>query len=457
MKCVLILMCVALYRCTLIQFQSGTIISQDSTLSAGSTTIHLIVKIEQLTNRTDYSYFRPCSYINLFHVDLAQASILNSTRVLDQFNALCKMFSKLKRLNTKLKDSFENKIAIAQATIRMLSDVDHDEVLPQSDASPREKRGVFSSLRYIFNIGSYKMQAKLQTVVQDLQEDQVTTQGELLGLKFVVAHESEKIKHLQRAAMEVTKILDDISKYSNNLADDYNARTVLQHYTNSMFFDLMTAGILTNELLQEVNSIVNDRVHAFSLLRKHYLPPTLISPMDLKILLDKMVAEITETHQFLTLKNDNIYEYYGMNNVYSYVEEDNLYVQIPVLLKMYHQEFQVFKLQPFPIPMLNQPDKLMQFAHKPFVAINKEEGTFFTMSKTWRQDLQCKGEYNVYCDNILTEYYMAGSKSCEVAIVSNETINMKQNCKIGLLDRTAVSPKIHRILDNKVLIVNQSC
>ena len=45
-----------------------------------------------------------------------------------------------------------------------------------------------------------------------------------------------------------------------------------------MLFDLITAGLLTNERLQEYSRIVTDQMRAINLLNRHFLPPTLLAP-----------------------------------------------------------------------------------------------------------------------------------------------------------------------------------
>ena len=65
-----------------------------------------------------------------------------------------------------------------------------------------------------------------------------------------------------------------------------------------MFFDLMTAGILANELLQDYTNVMKERVESFAVLQRHYLPHNLVSPMDLKTILNKFITQLSGQHQF---------------------------------------------------------------------------------------------------------------------------------------------------------------
>ena len=60
----------------------------------------------------------------------------------------------------------------------------------------------------------------------------------------------------------------------------------------------MTAGILVNELLQEYTNVMNERVEAFAVLQRHYLPHNLVSPIDLKTILNNLVTQLSGQHQF---------------------------------------------------------------------------------------------------------------------------------------------------------------
>ena len=90
------------------QYKSGTIIKQEKVINAGSNTINLIIHITQLKNQTHYFYFRPCQYVNYLQVDLFNAGIAsNVATILNQFTKVCKVFTKLKKINNKIKMSYE--------------------------------------------------------------------------------------------------------------------------------------------------------------------------------------------------------------------------------------------------------------------------------------------------------------------------------------------------------------
>ena len=54
----------------------------------------------------------------------------------------------------------------------------------------------------------------------------------------------------------------------------------------------MTTGVLANELLQEYTNVMKERVESFAVLQQHYLPHNLVSPMDFKTILNKLITQL---------------------------------------------------------------------------------------------------------------------------------------------------------------------
>ena len=159
-----------------------------------------------------------------------------------------------------------------------------------------------------------------------------------------------------------------------------------------MFFDLMTARILANELLQDYTNVMKERVESFAVLQWHYLPHNLVSPMDLKTILNKLITQLSGQHQFLKFHNENIYTYYSIRNL-----ELEYFIQIPVLLKMYDQKFRLYNLQPIHLSLPNQESQWMIAIYKPYIAVYIDSGTYMTLNENWYETLDCQGRNNVYC------------------------------------------------------------
>ena len=187
----------------------------------------------------------------------------------------------------------------------------------------RKKISIFSTLRHTFNIGSYNKPKQLESVVMNLESDQISTEGDIIKMKFIITHQEDRIEQLQKSATHITNLLQDMNVYSNQLVDMLNAEKIVNQYRDKMFFDSMTEGILANELLQEYTNVMKERVESFAVLQRHYLPHQLVSPVDLKTILNKiLITQLSDQHQFLKLHNENIYTYYSIRNVNLYLQED---------------------------------------------------------------------------------------------------------------------------------------
>ena len=87
-------------------------------------------------------------------------------------------------------------------------------------------------------MGSYNEQKQLESVVINLESDQISTEGDIIKMKFIITHQEDRIEQLH--------LLQDMNVYSNEQVEMLNAVKMVNHYRD-IFFDLMTAGILANE------------------------------------------------------------------------------------------------------------------------------------------------------------------------------------------------------------------
>ena len=73
-------------------------------------------------------------------------------------------------------------------------------------------------------------------MVKNLESDQISTEGDIIKMKFIIAHQDDRIEQLQKSAAQITNVLQDMNVYSNELVDMLNAERVVNHYRDKMFF-----------------------------------------------------------------------------------------------------------------------------------------------------------------------------------------------------------------------------
>ena len=103
--------------------------------------------------------------------------------------------------------------------------------------------------------------------------------------------------------------------------------------------------------------------------------------MDFKTILNKLITQLSGQHQFFNFHPKHIYTYYSIRNVNLDLQENQYFIQIPVLLKMYDQEIRLYNLQPIHLPLLNQENQWMIAIHKTYIAVNIDSGTYMTLNK----------------------------------------------------------------------------
>ena len=56
---------------------------------------------------------------------------------------------------------------------------------------------------------------QLESVVDNLENDQITTKGDIIKMKFIITHQEDRIEQLQKSAAHITDLLQDMNVYSN--------------------------------------------------------------------------------------------------------------------------------------------------------------------------------------------------------------------------------------------------
>ena len=154
------------------------------------------LSIPRELNQINFIYFRPCNYVNYIQVDLMYAGIAsNVSKIWTQFTQTCKIFTRLQRIQNQLRLSYEEKINKSLGAINLLT------------RKNKQKRLIFSAIWHVFNIADYNKQKRLEEIVNNLDQDRITVAGQLNDMTFVITHQEEKIKQLQKSALQITELV----------------------------------------------------------------------------------------------------------------------------------------------------------------------------------------------------------------------------------------------------------
>ena len=65
--------------------------------------------------------------------------------------------------------------------------------------------------------------------MNNLESDQITTEGDIIKMKYIITHQEDRIEQLQKSAGQNTDLLQDMNIYSNELVDMLNAENIVNH------------------------------------------------------------------------------------------------------------------------------------------------------------------------------------------------------------------------------------
>ena len=70
----------------------------------------------------------------------------------------------------------------------------------------------------------------------NLESDQISSEGDIIKMKYIITYQEDIIEQLQKSAAQITDLLQDMNVTSNELVDMLNAETIVNHYRDKMLF-----------------------------------------------------------------------------------------------------------------------------------------------------------------------------------------------------------------------------
>ena len=423
-----------------VQYSSGTIIQHIGTANVGHVKFNMLIKIPKIWTIPEPEYVRPCVMVHQFLTHLTYSNVSNSDRLLIHFQNVCADYARIKRLNEGVRGYYRERIATAEDTIKVLF---------------RQKRSLGSFLRHSLGIADRDVQLQLKRKITNLQDEDFHIKGLIEDLDFRVLFNSERLVRLERAASNAASMIENFARYFDHVTNQFNGREILQQYKHVMLQDALNSGLITNQFLELVTKEMEVRVDALAILAKHYLPIELVPAQDLEIMLENLQTELSSAHPSLVMVHKSIYDYYSMKNIHSVVQNETIYISVPLLLNFVGQDFYIYDLQSFYLPIPTEDEEAaMLVQHRKYVAINHQAETYFLPTA---QDIKkCVGSHKrlVCNDHRPTIRYMSGSNNCEVAIISNNTENIRDHCDIGVKTMDNIQPEIIYTDTSRIIMIN---
>ena len=193
------------------------------------------------------------------------------------------------------------------------------------------------------------------------------------------------------------------------------------------------------------------------ILAKGYLPISLVTPSNLREILNDVKTAIWKTNPDYDLVIDRLHLYYNMQLVTFGIDKNkNLIIQFPVFIHPYTQQpLILYQIETVPIPIIDQNMQVQSYTHlqvnKLYIALNSETYISIRQQKSRTCKRIC---YEFYCEELFIVKHES-KYSCKSAIYFNlnaETI--KENCKFKFYyNKTDITPTV---LDgrNEIILAN---
>ena len=145
-------MCVNNVHNSIVQYNTGTIISSEEVVNIGMVHVNMVIRIPPLSSYNNVQYLHPCDTVHEFTSDLLRTNITANTPIIEKFTHICKDCARLKRLNLGIRNYYIHKIDAAEISINVLDN--------------RPKCSIFSMIKPGLNFfGDYNTQ---QQIIKDL-------------------------------------------------------------------------------------------------------------------------------------------------------------------------------------------------------------------------------------------------------------------------------------------------
>ena len=131
-----------------------------------------------------------------------------------------------------------------------------------------------------------------------------------------------------------------MSKHIDQLTRNVNAKTILEKYNTFLTADTIQLGVIQNQYLARYSNIIEQRLAAISTLARGFLPPELVTPHELDSILSNLEQAMRSQHPLLQIEHNSVYDYYSMNNIISFMENDDIIIKIPVTISLHDQTFE---------------------------------------------------------------------------------------------------------------------
>ena len=422
----------------------GTIVLPRGQLNAAVSKLHLMAKLDAISEVPEIEYPTACSYFPEANKLFLRDFNIGYPNMVKEYKTVCQTYDTIRETALTLRKALLDTSDMGFVTI--------------CDLKPRvrQKRSFGKLVRRMFNIASYRQQKQLERTVNNIADQMFTQEGKLEGLRYITKIHNEQISTLSNITSNyfrvMTNITDHLRQLNKRLQDEY----VLHKHSTIWISDAIVAGVLYNQLITAHNEHLRTRIKALGDLAQGRLLPELISPSQLEQTLNYLRSKLTDKYNGIRLSEINIWEYYSIHNVMSFSRNGSIYLSIPVRIEVVNQIYDLYEIQTFITPVDSQSPQatFIVVDNVEMLGVNEMENSYIPLSKALLREA-CKGKSIYHCNHLFTQYDITKAPSCAIAIYLNKLDDIRNLCEIGFLEiEPTTNPSFIDLGNSSVLMIN---
>ena len=381
----------------------GTIIKEKGYMNGAVTKLDIIAKMDKIPILPETPYPAPCDYLPLATELFSKKFSIHHYSMTKEYEHMCKGFERIRTVHLKLRKTLMK---------------EEEEILTnlQQLRGGRERRSLGGFLRATLGIAHLKKQKRLQNTINSLSEKYFEHEGNIKGLDFMLKIQDNKISVLNNVTEHYLSLMNNVTGTLARTIHQINDNQVITRHTITWISDALSSGGLYNQIWNMHNNILRNRVKAVGDLAQGRLSTEVIEPRELDTTLTKLQAQLKEKYVGLQITEFNIWDYYTLNNIISYVQNGSIYFSIPVNLQMFDQAYQLYEINTFMVPVESYvPQATIIMDYIDLLAVNEEQNNYFGVTRTFL-DEYCNGRTVLRCNYLFTSHDMTNSPSCASVI-----------------------------------------
>ena len=231
-------------------------------------------------------------------------------------------------------------------------------------------------------IAHLNKQNRLQNEVNTQSDKYFDYEGHIKGLHFILKIQDKKISVLNNVTERYLLLMNNITQTLSMTTQRINDNQVIDQHTMTWISDALSIGGIYNQMLNMYNVILRTRVKAIGDLAHVRLPPEVITSQELYVTLTKLQAKLKEKYVGLQVTKFNIWDYYTMNNINSFVRNGTICISIPVNLEMFDHTYQLYEINTFMVPVESKtPQATIIMDYIDLLVVNEEQNNYFVVTR----------------------------------------------------------------------------